>query len=274
MSKKTNPPRSSIWTNSLLAEFYQCLWATCPFKDNFRLEFARERKRQWDIKETIKKVNNKVSYITSTNPAAAGNSMHENFQAKEHDSITISNNIDALVKAKGKLESLSTEITEQDNALFMTNGLRLRPGMQCKHSANQEFLKNTSSIQSTVEETLELLQKAKQRVERIFPCRAIALKRRSRKQKQNRRKADKRKCQRYAENEKSIKTRILKVDEETLNDEDNIIDHEDLILSAVSSIKAFEVRYLVSMLDSTPTTTHSIKLIKENPSAHSITAVL
>ena len=32
----------------------------------------------------------------------------------------------------------------------------------------------------------------------------------------------------------TIKTRILQVDEETLNDEDYVIDHEDLILSAVS----------------------------------------
>ena len=43
-----------------------------------------------------------------------------------------------------------------------------------------------------------------------------------------------------------------------------------MILSAVSSIKAFEVRYLVSKLDSTSATNHSIKLIKENLSAHSL----
>ena len=151
------------------------------------------------------------------------------------------------MKAKGKLESLNKETTEQDNALFMANGLRLKPGMQCKHSANPKFLKSLLSIQSTVEETLELLQKAKQRVERIFPRRGNALKRKSRKQKQNRRKADKRKCQRYAENEKSIKTRILNVDEETLNDEDYVIDHGDLILSAVSCIKAFTSRFMVCL---------------------------
>ena len=61
----------------------------------------------------IERANNKVSYITSINPAAAGKFLHQNFQAKEHDSITISYNIDALVKAKGKLESLNEEITEQ-----------------------------------------------------------------------------------------------------------------------------------------------------------------
>ena len=104
----------------------------------------------------------------------------------------------------------------------------------------------------------------------FFPRRGNALKRKLRKQNQNCHRADKRKCQRYAENENSIKTRILNVDEETLSDEDYVIDHGDLILSAVSSIKAFEVRYLVSMLDSTSATTHSIKLMKENLSAHSL----
>ena len=133
-----------------------------------------------------------------------------------------------------------------------------------------KLLKSILSIQSTVEETLEQLQKAKQRVERIFPRRGNALKRKSREQKQNRRKVDKRKCQRYAENEKSIKTRILNVDEDTLNDEDYVIDHGDLIFSAVSCIKEFETRYLVSMLDSTSATIHSIKRMKDNLSAHSL----
>ena len=41
---------------------------------------------------------------------------------------------------------------------------------------NQEFLKNIRSIQSTIEETLELLQKTKHRVERIFPRRGNAVK--------------------------------------------------------------------------------------------------
>ena len=82
---------------------------------------------------------------------------------------------------------------------------------------------------------LELLQKAKQQVERIFPRQGNALKRKSRKQKQNHRKADKCKCQRYAENEKSFKTRILNIDEETLNDEDYVIDHGDLEMRVVKA---------------------------------------
>ena len=82
---------------------------------------------------------------------------------------------------------------------------------------------------------LELLQKAKQQVERIFPRQGNALKRKSRKQKQNHHKADKCKCQRYAENEKSFKTRILNIDEETLNDEDYVIDHGDLEMRVVKA---------------------------------------
>ena len=98
---QTTQPRNNLWndvslgwipdpkgdytrfSNSLLAEFYQCFWATCPFKENFRLEFIKERKHQWSIKEMIERANNKVSYITSINPAAAGKFLHQNFQAKE-----------------------------------------------------------------------------------------------------------------------------------------------------------------------------------------------
>ena len=61
---QTTQPRNNLWndvslgwipdpkgdytrfSNSLLAEFYQCFWATCPLKENFRLEFIKERKRQ------------------------------------------------------------------------------------------------------------------------------------------------------------------------------------------------------------------------------------
>ena len=145
-----------------------------PFWQNSTSVFERhvhwKKTSVWNLS---RKESAKVSYITSINPAAAGKFLHQNFQTKEHYSITISYNIDALVKAKGKLESLNKETTEQDNALFMANGLRLKPGVQCKHSANQKFLKSILSIQSTVEETLELLQKAKQRVERIFPRRRL-----------------------------------------------------------------------------------------------------
>lgn len=132
-----------------------------PFWQNSTSVFERhvhwKKTSVWNLS---RKESAKVSYITST--AAVGKFLHQNFQAKEHYSITISYNIDALVKAKGKLESLNKETTEQDNALFMANGLRLKPGMQCKHSANQKFLKSILSIQSTVDETLELLQKARE----------------------------------------------------------------------------------------------------------------
>lgn len=141
-----------------------------PFWQNSTSVFGRhvhwKKTSVWNLS---RKESAKVSYITSINPAAAGKFLHQTFQAKEHDSITISYNIDALVKAKGKLESLNKETTEQDNALFMANGLRLKPGMQCKHSANQKFLKSILSIQSTVEETLELLQKASRSSWENFP---------------------------------------------------------------------------------------------------------
>ena len=67
------------------------------------------------------------SFVYYFRPAAAGKFLHRNFRAKEHDSITITYNIDALVKVKCMLESLNKEIIEQDNALFMAKRLRLKP---------------------------------------------------------------------------------------------------------------------------------------------------
>ena len=124
------------FSNSLLAEFYQCFWATCPFKENFRLEFIKERKRQWSIKEMIERAKNKVSYITSINTAAAGKFLHQNFQAKEHDSITISYNIDALVKAKGKLESslrASSPIWASEASIARTRERGAEERRACNH---------------------------------------------------------------------------------------------------------------------------------------------
>ena len=76
---------------------------------------------------------------------------------------------------------------------------------------------------------------------------------------QNHRKAEKRKSRRYSENEEAIKRKILKVDIEVIRDnEDYVIDNDDLIVTAIANMKAFEMRYFSSILDKIPATTHSL----------------
>ena len=78
--------------------------------------------------------------------------------------------------------------------------------------------------------------------------------------KQNRRKAEKRKNRRYSENKEAIKRKILKVDIEVIRDNENyVIDNDDLTVSAIANMKAFEMRYLSSILDNIPATTHSVR---------------
>lgn len=250
------------FSNSLLPVFYESYWRTCYSKERFRLEFTEERKRQWELRQSVAKIKKKVSFITSDNPAAAGKYMHGNFQVNSHDSITITNNKNGLLKVKNKIEELICKVKEHDNALFMPDGIKLKPGFQAKHKANQDVLKDLSFVQSTVLETLDLLENAHKRVERIFPRRGKALKRNSRMKKQNRRKAEKRKKRRYLENEEAITAKILKVDIETIRNDDYVIDNDDLVVTAISNMKAFEMRYLLSILDNTPATTHSVQTIK------------
>ena len=42
-----------------------------------------ERKRQWDVCETLKAINHKLAFVSSDNPSAAGRFMEENFSEKD-----------------------------------------------------------------------------------------------------------------------------------------------------------------------------------------------
>ncbi|KAK2554294.1 hypothetical protein P5673_024300, partial [Acropora cervicornis] len=45
----------------------------CPCTERFRRCFVTERKRQWEVREALKAINHKLAFVTSDNPAAAGN---------------------------------------------------------------------------------------------------------------------------------------------------------------------------------------------------------
>ena len=88
-----------------------------------------ERKRQWEVLEALKAINYNLAFVTSDNPAAAGRFVEENFLAqKHHDATTIKDNIDDLSKLKIKIDELngSAKVTEDDNALFDSNGRHIK----------------------------------------------------------------------------------------------------------------------------------------------------
>ena len=72
--------------------------------------------------------------------------MEENFSAKRHDATTIKNNIDDLSKLNVKIDELNTKVTEDDNALFDSNGRHIKSGHKFSHDANEEFLESLKSI--------------------------------------------------------------------------------------------------------------------------------
>ena len=69
-------PKGQIYTefsNSILPKFYLSFWTMCPCTERFRRCFVTERKRQWEVREALKAINHKLAFVTSDNPAAAGN---------------------------------------------------------------------------------------------------------------------------------------------------------------------------------------------------------
>ena len=123
--------------------------------------------------------------MTSDNPAVAGRFVEESFSAKRHDATTIKNNTDDLSKPKVKIDELNAKVTEDGNALFDSNGRHIKSGHKFSHNANEELLESLKSIKKTVGETMELLEKARDKVASILPLKqGNALKRKSRKPKQ------------------------------------------------------------------------------------------
>ena len=85
-------------------------------------------------------------------------------------------------------------------------------------------------MKETVGETMELLEKAREKVASIFPLKqGNALKRKSEMRKQNCHKSEKRRRLRYKENEEAIKRKILQIQGHTelTLDKDFVIDHDN-----------------------------------------------
>ena len=80
------------------------------------------------------------------------------FSAKRHDATTIKNNTDDLSKLKVKIDGLNAKVTEDDNALFESNGRHIKSGHKFSHDVNEEFLESLKSSKKTVGETMELLE--------------------------------------------------------------------------------------------------------------------
>ena len=132
--------------------------------------------------------------MTSDNPAATGIFTEENFIAKRHDATTIENNIGDLSKLKVKIDELNAKVTEDDDALFESNGLHIKSGHKFSHDANEEFMESLKSIKKTFCETMGLLEKARDKVASILRLKqGNALKHKSRMRKQNCHKSKKRK---------------------------------------------------------------------------------
>ena len=64
-----NQRNYAILSNELLAQFYQRSWQFWLNRDSFCQAFVAERRRQWNIEKQLNKLENRMSIMTSNNPA-------------------------------------------------------------------------------------------------------------------------------------------------------------------------------------------------------------
>lgn len=64
-----NQRNYAILSNELLAQFYQRSWQFWLNRDSFCQAFVGERRRQWNIEKQLNKLENRMSIMTSNNPA-------------------------------------------------------------------------------------------------------------------------------------------------------------------------------------------------------------
>ena len=128
--------------NELLPRFYKSAWQFWPNYDSFRQALVTERRRQCNIEKQLNKLENRMSFRMSDDPAALGTILSKNDRVlKQSDKAIITE------KLKGITLIQSKAVSSQDQLLFDTTGHHLKRGKQENHVYNMPILWATTVSQ-------------------------------------------------------------------------------------------------------------------------------
>ena len=95
---------------------------------------------KYDVNVEVEKVENRLVYLLSDNPACAGRFLREEYKPKPHDS-TIRPCKREANRISDKFHAITENITKHDDSLF-TEGGKLKTGLNCLHNFNNENVLN------------------------------------------------------------------------------------------------------------------------------------
>ena len=106
----------------------------------------------------IEQLENKFQYLLSDNPACAGRFICDDYKPKPHDDSNITRCKNEANKIKLKLQAIKDKISKHDDCLFSENTGKLKPGLSCHHSFNNEKRYYvTFGIEKDVDRLIDLL---------------------------------------------------------------------------------------------------------------------
>ena len=123
--------------------------------------FIAERDRQYSITVDIEQLENSFQYLLSDNPACAGRFLCEDYKPSPHDDGNITRYKNEANEIKLKLQAIKDKISKHEDSLFSENTGKLKTGLRCYHSFNNDKRYYVSStIEKDVDRLIEDLDKA------------------------------------------------------------------------------------------------------------------
>lgn len=158
--------------------------------------FTAERDRQYNITVDIEQLESRFRYLLSDNPACAGRFLHDDYKPKPHDNSNIIRCKTEANEIKLKLQAIKDKIVQHDNSLFSENTGKLKTGLSCHHSFNNDKSHNmTSHIQKDVDHLIEDLDRASTKYWATYHIGSKSKSSQSRKKKEQKKKGQKRKVE-------------------------------------------------------------------------------
>jgi hypothetical protein len=91
---------------------------------SFTPRFNSEKRRQWDLKQKMQKIESSFEFVISHDTRAAGRFLAQSFNPKPTDTRIVESNLATLTKVKSDLENLKTILIENSQACFRNGELK------------------------------------------------------------------------------------------------------------------------------------------------------
>jgi len=229
----------SHFMNNLLPKFYVSYHRKSKNNREFVKLFHCEGRRQYECSQHIKVLNSRVDAIFNhQNPGAAGKFYDDNYVLIPSDQMIIRSNIEKLLKVKNEIEEEDKNVKEHLSTLYTKSG-KLKDGMAVYRDFNEENITVLSVLSKIVLEKLDFLHNVETKCKDMFRGHVMKFKSKKKSKMDNKRKAQKRKADREAENFDLIAKRLS----------DGTTPVQDIDVDALLSLKGNQLYWLRKMME-------------------------